>query len=166
MGFVLFVLGLIFILIGKTYEGEIIINISTLLIVIFGMIMLLAESTIVGTIYWKIMLGVYLTSNLISFSLLVFQKPSDYVILVGMGIYTLTYFIWFLKKKKYGHLDLLKLLWALTFVLHPLNKFYNGLPEHFNLASGSIFFVLILDFLAIAAFGPKPFFLRKLPNDF
>lgn len=162
IGFGLFALSLIFSFLELNPLGGILLFCSILCITIFGLIMLLAESTIVGTVYWKIIISSYLVSNGLSFfSDLFLLDYGQNIILAGMLIYSGTYLLWFVKKRKYGHLDWIKLLWMLSYVVFPINKFYPDLPAYFFVGTSAFLWILILDFLAIAAFGPKPFFLES-----
>lgn len=161
IGFAFLILGIGTTLMGQEDLGSFLIGFANYIIPLFGLIMLLAESTIIGTLYGKIIMFTYFGASLFFFFVEAIWIEAANFSFLSLLVYLVTYLIWFSKKKKIGHLDILKIAWVLSFAVLPLNYFYPNLPEEISWANHIFLMLLIFDFLAIAYFGPKPFFLER-----
>ncbi len=120
---------------------------------IFGLIMILSHASIVGTIYWRIMFGTYIASHLLGlidlWGLLAEDWNYPYFALSFLIIYSGTYIFWFIKKPRIGYLDILKLLWAISFFLFPLGMLFFEIPTYLEHISSILLWLIILNFIGI-----------------
>lgn len=147
---VLAVGGVGLILAGHSIYGEMLLFFGNSFASIFGLIMVLATSKIVGTIYWKIIFGTWIFSNLLS--LLVFIPGINLgpVFLPILAVYFITYLVWFFKKKSIGHLDILKVFWVIFTTAVPIGIYFNSKLTPLLYGSGILLWLMIFDYLFIA----------------
>lgn len=151
------ILGLILTFNGNTGLGNSLLSLGGLAAFFFGLIMLLAESSIIGTIYWKIILVTWFGSNILWFLSLIPNFNVLPLVIGVLAIYFGTYCIWFFKKEKKAHLDYLKLFWVLNATLIPIGVTFKLLPSKFIYAADIVFWIMIVDFLFIAFKSKKGF---------
>jgi hypothetical protein len=152
--------GATFLLFENEVIGTPLLSLGNIMAFVFGLIMILAHSEIVGTKYWKIILLTFIASNILGFLPAVEGINLTYIFIPILLTYLITYLIWFAKKSKLKHLDILKLLWIIAMTLIPILVFFKAIPDFFIYAGDIILWVLIIDFILL---GVRNKNLIKLP---
>ncbi len=119
---------------------------------LLGIFMLIMNSQIQKTVYWKVILFCLVVSLIGGMLKILHLEYANEILLLGMlGIVT-TYIVRFIYKKNKGLLDILKLLWVMAaytigflILLHYLSK------DYFGVAS-VLFWLMIIYFVFLELF--------------
>jgi hypothetical protein len=114
-----------------------------------GMILVLLNGTIIGTIYFKII--EFLTVSIFAGAAfkIMHWPGSSIILLVSLFGVVITYLIRFINKKEKGHLDILKLLWVLSAYIGGAMLFQHWVPTEFLYITQGLLCLTIIDYIII-----------------
>lgn len=92
---------------------SLLINLGFIISYILGLIVILRNSTLTKTKYWKIILFMFVFMLVGALFKIQHYPGSRYLLLTGMTGISITYLIRFLRKKSKNNLDIFKLVWVI-----------------------------------------------------
>lgn len=141
--------GLLMMLLESTGNtGELLLNAGLGVGQILGMLLLLQNGNIQGTVYFRIIrfcMGLILLGAMFK---IMHWPGANLILLLSMFGVAITYGIWFLRKKQKGRLDFLKLVWVLSAFIGTVLVILHWVKPGITYIAYGFFWLSLVDFVA------------------